>query len=256
MSGTVPPRPEALEGMAEFGSRLRELRVWSGVSYRELHRRIVKARTARGVAEIPAYDTVYRCLQPGRSRLDVELVVDVVRALLADEPDEQAVLAWRQAYQLVTGAASDAAVVNVTDRLPDDLDVFTGRADVLHRLKRSVFEGGRAEPVVVVVDGMAGVGKTRLIVHAAHLLPGVDQVLAVNLRGYDPREPAEPGAVLDAFVRLLGVRVNRLPGVDHTARTAKLGELLKESGPSSYSTTPPLPSRSNPCSPAYPAAWC
>lgn len=227
MSGTVPPRPEGVEGLAAFGSRLRELRVWSGVSYRELHRRIVKARTARGVAEIPAYDTVYRCLQPGRSRLDVELVVDVVRALLADRPDEQVVLAWRQAYQLVTGAASDAAVVNVTDRLPDDLDVFTGRADVLNKLKRSAFGGGRSEPVVVVVDGMAGVGKTRLIVHAAHLLPGVDQILAVNLRGYDPREPAEPGAVLDAFLRLLGVRVNRLPGTDHTARTARLGELLK-----------------------------
>ncbi|MFC0626513.1 ATP-binding protein [Kribbella deserti] len=227
MSGTVPPRPDGVDSMAAFGSRLRELRAWSDLSYRELHRRIVKSRTARGVAEIPAYDTVYRCLQPGRSRLDVELVVDVVRALLAEEPgesDEQAVLAWRQAYQLVTGAASDAAVVNVTDHLPDDLEVFTGRAEALGRLRRSAF--GRSEPVVIAVDGMAGVGKTRLIVHAAHQLGGVQQVLAVNLRGYDPREPADPGAVLDAFLRLLGVRTNRLPGTNCAARTAKLGELL------------------------------
>ncbi|GAB2651408.1 tetratricopeptide repeat protein [Kribbella swartbergensis] len=211
--------------MAEFGSRLRELRVWSGVSYRELHRRIVKSRTARGVAEVPAYDTVYRCLQPGRSRLDVELVVDVVRALTGDA-DEQAVLAWRQAYQVVSGAASDAAVVNVTDRLPDDLDLFTGRAEALARLRRSAF--GRSEPVVIAVDGMAGVGKTRLIVHATHLMTGVDQVLAVNLRGFDPREPAEPGAVLEAFLRLLGVRVTRLPGGDHATRTAKLGDVLAD----------------------------
>lgn len=216
-----PPRPDGVGGIADFGARLRELRAWSGVSYRELHRRIVKSRTARGVAEIPAYDTVYRCLQPGRSRLDLELVVDVVRALV---PDERVVLAWRQAYQLVTGAASDAAVVNATDRLPHDLPAFIGRDEALGRLRRAAF--GRSEPVVIAVEGMAGVGKTRLIVHAAHLLPPFDQVLVVNLRGYDPREPADPGAVLDAFLRLLGARATRLPGADLGTRTAKLGELL------------------------------
>ncbi|MBB6570192.1 tetratricopeptide repeat protein [Kribbella sandramycini] len=210
--------------IAEFGSRLQELRAWSGVSYRELHRRIVRSRTARGVAEIPAYDTVYRCLQPGRCRLDVELVVDVVRALIG-ETDEEAVLAWRHAYQLASGAASDAAVVNVTDRLPDDLELFTGRAEELAVLRRLSFE--RSAPVVVAVAGMAGVGKTRLAVHAAHRLVGVDQVLAVNLRGFDPRDPAEPGAVLEAFLRLLGVRVSRAPGAEHSARTAKLGEVLR-----------------------------
>jgi tetratricopeptide (TPR) repeat protein len=216
-----PPRPDGVGGIADFGARLRELRTWSGVSYRELHRRIVKSRTSRGIAEIPVYDTVYRCLQPGRSRLDVELVVDVVRALL---PDEQVVLAWRQAYQLVTGAASDAAVVNAADRLPDDLPSFTGRDEALGTLRRLAF--GRSEPVVIAVEGMAGVGKTRLIVHAAQLLAPFDQVLVVNLRGYDRRAPADPGAALDAFLRLLGARGNRLPGADLGSRTAKLGELL------------------------------
>ncbi|WP_165956438.1 ATP-binding protein [Kribbella antibiotica] len=215
MSGSAQPGPDGIIGLTEFGGRLRELRVWSGVSYRELHRRIVRSRTARGVAEVPAYDTVYRCLQPGRSRLDVELVVDVVRALTGDAD----VLAWRQAYQLVCGAASDAAVVNVTDRLPDDLEAFTGRADALARLRPWV--NGRSEPVVIAVDGMAGVGKTRLIVHLAHLMDGVDQVLAVNLRGFDPRQPAEPGAVLEAFLRVLGVR-----GAPPSARTARLSEAL------------------------------
>lgn len=232
--------------MAAFGLRLRELRAWSGLSYRELHRRIVKSRTARGVAEIPAYDTVYRCLQPGRSRLDVELVVDVVRALTADA-DEQVVLAWRQAYQLVSGAASDAAVVNATDRLPDDLDAFTGRRTELARLQRSI--GSRSDPVVIAVDGMAGVGKTRLILHVAHLMAAVDQILAVNLRGFDPREPAEPGAVLEAFLRLLGVRVSRLPGTGLSARTAKLGEalagqrsvILLDNAASAEQVTPLLP---------------
>ncbi|GAB3920752.1 tetratricopeptide repeat protein [Kribbella albertanoniae] len=218
MSGTAQPAPDGITELTEFGARLRELRVWSGVSYRELHRRVVRSRTARGVAEVPAYDTVYRCLQPGRSRLDVELVVDVVRALTGDA-DECVVLAWRQAYQLACGAASDAAVVNVTDRLPDDLDVFVGRAKALAKLRPVLH--GRSRPVVVAVDGMAGVGKTRLIVHLAHQLEGVDQVLAVNMRGYDPRQPAEPGAVLDAFLRVLGVR-----GAPQSARTARLAQAL------------------------------
>ncbi|MET7280496.1 tetratricopeptide repeat protein [Kribbella sp. NPDC005582] len=218
MSGTAQPTPDGAAGLPEFGARLRELRVWSGISYRELHRRIVRSRTARGVAEIPAYDTVYRCLQPGRSRLDVELVVDVVRALTGDA-DERVVLTWRQAYQLVCGAASDAAVVNVTDRLPDDLEVFTGRVKALAQLRPVMNE--RSGPVVIAIDGMAGVGKTRLIVHLAHLMGAVDQVLAVNLRGYDPRQPAEPGAVLEAFLRVLGVR-----GASPSARTARLGRAL------------------------------
>ncbi|MFI5736345.1 ATP-binding protein [Kribbella sp. NPDC051587] len=216
MAGSARPGPDGVAGLTEFGARLRELRVWSGVSYRELHRRIVRSRTARGVCEIPAYDTVYRCLQPGRSRLDVELVVDVVRALAGDE---RVVLAWRQAYQLVCGAASDAAVVNVTDRLPDDLEAFTGRADALARLRPWV--NGQPEPVLIAVDGMPGVGKTRLIVHLAHLMDGVDQVLAVNLRGFDPRQPADPSAVLEAFLRVLAVR-----GAPPSSRTARLGEAL------------------------------
>ncbi|MFK4084744.1 ATP-binding protein [Kribbella sp. NPDC020789] len=218
MSRSTRPGPDGVSGLTEFGSRLRELRVWSGVSYRELHRRIVRSRTARGVAEVPAYDTVYRCLQPGRSRLDVELVVDVVRALTGDA-DERVVLAWRQAYQLVCGAASDAAVVNVMDRLPDDLDAFVGRANALARLRPWV--NGHPEPVVIAVDGMAGVGKTRLIVHLAHLMDGLDHVLAVNLRGFDPRQPADPGAVLEAFLRVLGVR-----STAPSSRTARLGEAL------------------------------
>ncbi|MFC9689380.1 ATP-binding protein [Kribbella sp. NPDC056951] len=218
MSGSAQPAPGGVTELTGFGARLRELRVWSGVSYRELHRRIVRSRTARGVAEIPAYDTVYRCLQPGRSRLDVELVVDVVRALTGDA-DECVVLAWRQAYQLACGAASDAAVVNVTDRLPDDLEVFIGRAKAVAKLRPLLND--RSAPVVLAVDGMAGVGKTRMIVHLAHLMDGVDQVLAVNLRGFDPRQPAEPGAVLEAFLRVLGVR-----GTAQTARTAKLARAL------------------------------
>ncbi|MEU0089774.1 tetratricopeptide repeat protein [Kribbella sp. NPDC006257] len=216
---TGAPGPEGARDLDELAARLRELRVWAGVSYRELHRRIVRARTARGVAEVPVYDTVYRCLQPGRSRLDVELVVDVVRALT----DDQAAASWRQAFQAITGTAADAAVVNVADRLPDERPGFTGREAELRRICQPALE----EPVVVVIDGMAGVGKTSLAVHAAHRLMPRAVVFAVDLRGDDPaRSPADPGAVLDVFLKSLGCRSGQLAGLDLQARTARFRDLL------------------------------
>ena len=75
------------------------------------------------------------------------------------------------------------------------------------------------------MSGMAGVGKTQLAVHAAHLLTqeqAVDRVLFVDLRGFHPdraHPPADPAAVLDGFLRLLGVPGQQIPH-DLAARTA------------------------------------
>ncbi|HEU5486126.1 MAG TPA: hypothetical protein VFU98_14550, partial [Microlunatus sp.] len=88
----APPRVVA--SYDDLAVALQRLRVAAGVSYRELHRRVARLRRQRRVPEIPAYDTVYRCLQPGRSRLDVALVVDVVRVLGADAAQ---VAQWRAA---------------------------------------------------------------------------------------------------------------------------------------------------------------
>nr|WP_246612759.1 tetratricopeptide repeat protein [Actinoplanes bogorensis] len=58
---------------------------------------------------------------------------------------------------------------------------------------------------------MAGVGKTELAVRAAHLLPH-ERTLFVSLRGFDPDQPpADPIAVLDGFLRLLGVPGSAVP---------------------------------------------
>jgi tetratricopeptide (TPR) repeat protein len=64
---------------------------------------------------------------------------------------------------------------------------------------------------------MAGVGKTQLAIHAGHLLSQqqlFDRVLFVNLRGFHPdptQPPADPAAVLDGFLRLLGVPGHTIP---------------------------------------------
>jgi hypothetical protein len=75
------------------------------MSYRELHRRLARRRRSRGVAEEPADATVYRCLQPGRRRLDIELVADIVTALTGDESEAGR---WRQAYAWLTGETQAA----------------------------------------------------------------------------------------------------------------------------------------------------
>src|SRR5262249_16802496 len=57
-------------------------------------------------------------------------------------------------------------------QLPADSSHFTGRASELARLRTVWPDGGGvpAAPAVFAVDGMAGVGKTALVVHAAHQL--------------------------------------------------------------------------------------
>ncbi|MBY8852652.1 hypothetical protein K7G98_32265, partial [Saccharothrix sp. MB29] len=80
-TGSGLPDPLGARTLDEFGDRLHALRAWSGMSYRELHRRVVRGRRRRGLADLPSFNTVYRCLQPGRSRLDADLVADIVREL-------------------------------------------------------------------------------------------------------------------------------------------------------------------------------
>lgn len=219
-----PPVPVGAQSYDELVDRLRGLRTWAGVSYRELHRRVLRARRERGIAELPAYDTVYRCLQPGRQRLDVELVTEIVSVLAGRDAANE----WRQACRAIAVGADESSVVGVSDRLPDDLDGFTGRTAELCRLMRLSPETLATR----VITGMAGVGKTALAVHAAHLLiqqGRVRRTLSVDLRGFGvARSPADPAAVLDGFLRRLGVPGSRIAELNLDRRAALFRELLAE----------------------------
>lgn len=67
-------------------------------------------------------------------------------------------------------------------------------------------------PPVFAVAGMAGVGKTALVVHAAHLLRDrhPDGQLYIDLGGAGDH-PIEATAALDRFLRLLGQWAGRIP---------------------------------------------
>jgi len=230
-----PPSPHGVRTFDELVARLRLLRAWAGLSYHEVHRRVVDLRQPRRIPERLVYNTVYRCFQPGRSRLDVELVVDVARVLAGDD----AVAAqWRVAYQVISGRATEAEIVSVSWALPEDLPEFTGRRAELDRALGAIDASGPVTPstgrgaaLVSAIDGMAGVGKTQLAIHAGqHLLRQgrfTDLQAWVNLRGHEAdRPPADPAAVLGAFLRRLGVPGDQIYHLDLAARAARYRELL------------------------------
>ncbi|MEU8615446.1 NB-ARC domain-containing protein, partial [Actinoplanes sp. NPDC048791] len=219
----VLPDPGRAGTLDELADGLRQLKVWAGSpSYDTIKDRINDAwrATGRPGGELARKATVADCFKAGRRRLNTDLVIAVVRAL---HPDVGYVTQWRQALRVIGGEAQASAQVRVQDTLPPDLAGFAGRDAELGRL-RDALQLGEAT-VMVAIAGMAGVGKTRLAVHLGHLLireQPFDHVLFVNLRGFhlDPAQPpADPGAVLDGFLRLLGVPAQEIP-FDLAARTA------------------------------------
>jgi tetratricopeptide (TPR) repeat protein/DNA-binding XRE family transcriptional regulator len=97
-------------------------------------------------------------------------------------------------------------------QLPADVAGFTGRAAELARLDGMLTNGGNAATICAVA-GMAGVGKTALAVRwgnrARDRFP--DGQLFVDLRGYDPGRPVEPGDALARMLAALGVPPAEIP---------------------------------------------
>jgi tetratricopeptide (TPR) repeat protein len=218
-----PGRATTLDDLVE---RLRLLKVWAGdPSFEAIKDRVNAGWVSAGrpAGELAARTTVLDCFRSGRRRLNTDLVVAIVQAL---HPDVGYVSQWRQALQVIGAERTAAAQVRVQDTLPPDLAGFTGRTVELDRLRRVLGDSRRHGGAVVIsaIEGMAGVGKTQLAIHAGHLLlreQPFDQVLFVNLRGFHPdpgQPPADPAAVLDGFLRLVGVTGQQIPH-DLTART-------------------------------------
>ncbi|HVV25224.1 MAG TPA: BTAD domain-containing putative transcriptional regulator [Pseudonocardiaceae bacterium] len=104
-------------------------------------------------------------------------------------------------------------------QLPRDIAEFTGRAAELAAL---CARGTGTAPAIHAVIGMAGVGKTRLAVRAAHQLADAfpDAQLWADLRGHDPDQPpTDPATVLERFLHALGVPIHEIPA-DPDARAA------------------------------------
>jgi tetratricopeptide (TPR) repeat protein len=210
----VLPDPGQASTLDDVAATLRALKAWAGnPSFEAITARVNRRRAA---AEQVGKTTVVDCFRAGRRRLDAELVAAVVEAL---HPDAGYVAQWQQALRVVTGETHAASQVRVLDGLPPDLPTFTGRdaerEQLLDLIRRS--RAGGEAVVISALAGMAGVGKTQLAVHVGHVLHAeepFDRILFVNLRGFHPdpsQPPAEPGAVLDGFLRQLGVTGHQVP---------------------------------------------
>ncbi|WP_158104570.1 AfsR/SARP family transcriptional regulator [Amycolatopsis kentuckyensis] len=101
-------------------------------------------------------------------------------------------------------------------QLPMDIAEFVGREAELRTLHALAEPGSATAVAIGTIHGMAGVGKTRLAVHAAHQLVGsgrFDEIqLWADLRGFDAELPPVPATTaLENFLRLLGVAGQHIP---------------------------------------------
>jgi TIR domain/AAA ATPase domain len=108
-------------------------------------------------------------------------------------------------------------VGRVVGGLPRRTVTFTGRDAELGQLL-DLLDPVSGEAMLVqvsAVSGLGGVGKTELVLQAAHAarergwFPG--GVLFVNLFGYDPARRVAPGRALDGLLRALGVPKDDIP---------------------------------------------
>ncbi|WP_020667214.1 AfsR/SARP family transcriptional regulator [Amycolatopsis nigrescens] len=98
--------------------------------------------------------------------------------------------------------------------LPGDIGDFTGRGAEVDRLLAAVAAGTGGSAMTVSIDGMAGVGKTTLAVHAARLLAGryPDAQLFITLHGQaDEQRPTDPLAALGTLLDAIGVPDSQIP---------------------------------------------
>jgi len=143
------------------------------------------------------------------------------------------------------------AAPEVRYSLPADTAAFTGRSEELGQITVAVTGNAGGVVPVGAIDGMPGVGKTALAVHAAHALRArfPDRQLFINLHGHTPgREPVRPEDALAGLLAAVGVDPRCLPGdLDGRAgmwRDRMAGQralLLLDNAASSSQVTPLLP---------------
>ncbi|MFE9424047.1 BTAD domain-containing putative transcriptional regulator [Kitasatospora sp. NPDC006697] len=98
--------------------------------------------------------------------------------------------------------------------LPRDVAGFTGRYEELEQLLTACRSGVDGPVGIVALDGMPGVGKSALAVHAAHRLAAdfPDGQIFLPLHAHTPGTPAvEPADALAALLLTVGVAPQQIP---------------------------------------------
>jgi DNA-binding SARP family transcriptional activator/DNA-binding XRE family transcriptional regulator len=181
------------------------------------------AATGQQAAALQVYQNLLRRLDdelgvcPGREVAEAHLKV------LRQEvpPPARQSIAGRGPEQASGPAAGPGAgehvVSGVPRQLPGTVAHLAGRATELAALTRLLDEFDSMVPgaaAISVVGGMAGVGKTTLVLYWAHRVASrfPDGQLYANLRGFDPSgSPVTPAEAIRGFLVALGVRADGIP---------------------------------------------
>ncbi|WP_236653229.1 ATP-binding protein [Streptacidiphilus melanogenes] len=201
----VQPRAVKPEPQDELAARLRLLQELSGLGLRALAR-----ETGLSSSSLSRYLS-------GQTVPPWPAVIALCRLVKRDPRPLRPV--WERTSNPLPAPPKSSRQVHFPPRndLPRDVPDFTGRAIQLAAVLDAV-AGSR----VVVVDGMAGVGKTCLAVHAAHRLADdyPDAQLYLDLHGYTAgREPLGADPALRSLLTALDVPSERVPlaGVEQLA---------------------------------------
>jgi tetratricopeptide (TPR) repeat protein len=211
--GYYVPLSLDIEKLADLALALRQLRRRHARQYgdTELTYRELAAKTGYSHSVIGDYFTGKTL--PPTDRLDVLVV------LLGATGEEQSALATArdqiEERRWQSPAAAPASSPPTPHQLPGANRLFAGRAtelETLTRLADTVRPG--SAPIIIAIDGTAGIGKTVLALHWAHQVADQfpDGQLYLDLRGFDPvGGPVRPAEAIRAFLDAFGVPVDRIP---------------------------------------------
>ncbi|MYS86174.1 ATP-binding protein [Embleya scabrispora] len=193
----VRSQPAQVEPPDELAARLRLLQELSGLGVRALAR-----DTGLSSSSLSRYLS-------GRTVPPWPAVIALCRLVKRDPRPLRPL--WERSSNPLPAPPKAGRQVQPTPRndLPRDVPDFTGRQAPLAAVLAAV-DSHR----VVAVDGMAGVGKTSLAVHAAHRLAAryPDAQLYVDLHGFtEGQDPLDPGSALRMLLAALDVPSERVP---------------------------------------------
>jgi DNA-binding SARP family transcriptional activator/tetratricopeptide (TPR) repeat protein/DNA-binding XRE family transcriptional regulator len=194
--------------------------------------RPLRGLAARHELDEPLHAELIRTLAAANRQAEALAVYDRIRSALADQlgvdPGERLRAVHLEVLRRQSGSPAqptERVVIQQTPSAPPD---FVGRADELATIAATLARPGALSSRVVLINGIAGVGKTALALNAAHRLRKEypDGQLYADLRGSDATTPA-PLQVLSRFLRALGVPGRRI-GTDETEAAALLRSELAD----------------------------
>lgn len=183
------------------------------------HLMLALARSGRRAEALAAYDTARRVLA---AELGIDPSSELRRLhklVLTGDDDPPAAPPSAEAEHAGAAHISSAQPAPVRLQLPASIHSFVGRHAEVDRIEDLVRQAldpvGAARTVVIsAIDGMAGIGKTALAVHAGHRLAGEfpDGQLFIDMHGYTQGHAPRPATeALEVFLRALGVPPQQIP---------------------------------------------